>query len=236
MLPLTIWSSGCWSTTESRRWRSTPPPPIWRAWITLRFDRLAASLKKLPPRQPLGTAVRAEQLVGQRWLIAHLKQDHDPQWRTNLAHLFGGEEPTDTSAKILSNFDSPESLVAKLQELDPLYDRLAQAADMPYDQFEKSWPAMEKQFSSTPAAQLVMVVHFDRVRRSEAASEARLALLAAAIDVLRSGPDSLKSHPDPFGSGPFTYHGQGKNFELTSALADRDGRPVTLKVGLPQPK
>ena len=73
-----------------------------------------------------------------------------PAVAPNLAHLFGGEEPTNTSAKILSNFDSPESLVARLQELDPLYDRLAQAADMPYDKFEKSWPAMEKQFSPRP--------------------------------------------------------------------------------------
>lgn len=198
------------------------------------LDHLAAALKKLPPRQPLGTAVRAEQLVGQRWLIVHLKQDHDPQWRAHLAQIFGGEEPINTSAKILAGFDSPESLAAKLQDLDPLYDRLEQAADMPYDQFEKIWPALEKQINSTPAAQLVMVAHFDRVRRSAAAAETRLALLTAAIDVARAGPESLKSHADPFGSGPFTYRGADKNFELSSTLTTRDGQPVTLKVGSPQ--
>ena len=198
------------------------------------LDRLAASLKKLAPRPPLGRAVRAQQLVGQQWLITHLKQDRGPEWRTNLARMFGSEDPTNASARILASFDNAQSLVAGLEELNPLFDRLEQAADMPYDQFEKSWPEIQKLIRSKPATELVMFGDFQRVRRLKAAAEVRVALLAAAIDVVRAGPDTLKSHPDPFGTGPFTYRGEARNFELSSALTGRDGRPVTLKVGIPQ--
>lgn len=197
------------------------------------LDRLAESLKKLSPRPALGRAVQVEQLIGQRWLIAHLKQDHDPQWRANLARMLGWEDPTNASVKILAGFDTPQSLAAKLAELDPLFDQVERAADMPYDQFEKSWPAIQSLISATPAAQLVMVGDFQDVRRLEAAAKVRLVLLAAATDVVRAGPDTLRSHPDPFGAGPFTYSGQGKTFQLSSALTDREGRPVTLKVGNP---
>jgi hypothetical protein len=199
------------------------------------LNQLAESLEKLRRRPSLVSAVRVEQQTGQRWLIARLTRDpQDPQWQATFTALLGNGYPASPLAGILAGFPTAQSLARKLQELDPMIDRLEQLASMPYDQFTQNWPALQAQLKTNPSAELVMIGDFSRVRRAEAMADARLALLKAAIDVLRRGPQSLKSHPDPFGAGPFDYVAEGDGFKISSKLADKQGRPLTLRVGLPK--
>ena len=196
------------------------------------LNQLAESLEALRPRPTLAVAVRVEQQTGQRWLIAQLRGKQDLQWQTTLAATLRNSDPKDPNAAILANFATPESLVRKLHELDPLVDQLEQAAAMPYDQFERNWPALRQQLKSNRTSELVMINDFGRVRRGEAMAGARLALLKTAVDVVRGGTQRLSAHPDPFGAGPFAYRAAGEGFELSSKLPDQQGQPLTLKIGI----
>jgi hypothetical protein len=61
-------------------------------------------------------------------------------------------------------------------------------------------------------------------------TEARLAMLRAAIAVRLKGPGALAAIRDPFGNGPFTHKPTPQGFELSSALQWR-GEPVKLTIG-----
>jgi hypothetical protein len=64
-------------------------------------------------------------------------------------------------------------------------------------------------------------------------SRAHMALLKAAVAVVRDGQGALANHPDPFGKGPFQYAARPHGFELQSALT-LDGKSVKLVVGPPE--
>jgi hypothetical protein len=198
------------------------------------LDHLARSLDNLRPRPTLASAVRVEQEAGQRWLIAKLKQDHDPNWQAKFTALLGNGDPASPTATIVAGFTTADSLARKLQELDPTIDQLERVASMSLDQFARDWPALEAQLKANPAAALVMAGDFSRIRRAQAMAEARLALFKAAVDVLRHGASSLKAHPDPFGNGPLSYVSVGEGFEISSKLADKHGNSLTVRVGLPK--
>jgi hypothetical protein len=63
-------------------------------------------------------------------------------------------------------------------------------------------------------------------------TEARFAMLHAAIRIVLAGPEQLKTIKDPFGDGPFKYRSFDGGFELESGLKFKDGPPVTVTVGL----
>ncbi len=69
----------------------------------------------------------------------------------------------------------------------------------------------------------------DKVLSKMRRSEARMAMLLAAVVVVEDGPESLKDIKDPFGRGPFEYRALERGFELRSALVF-EGEPVTLTV------
>ncbi len=113
---------------------------------------------------------------------------------------------------------------------------MAEVAALPPDEADKEaeqliaksgldGPALEMAKLLTPAV--------GTVRRNEAAHQTRLAMLKAAIDVVRDGKRALnrKEHQDLFGDGPFTYVSFDGGFELRSKLADNKGTPVSLTVG-----
>jgi hypothetical protein len=61
-------------------------------------------------------------------------------------------------------------------------------------------------------------------------SEARMAMLLAAIAVVEGGPEKLAGINDPFGDGPFGYRKLEPGFELSSKLQE-NGKPVKLVIG-----
>src|SRR5436190_16580431 len=69
------------------------------------------------------------------------------------------------------------------------------------------------------------------VRRAQARTDVRRALLSAALAVRVDGRDTLKNHPDPVAGGSFEYVAFEGGFELQSKLMGRDDKPVTLTVG-----
>jgi hypothetical protein len=75
-----------------------------------------------------------------------------------------------------------------------------------------------------------LIPQIDNLLAKERRSQARVAMLLAAIAVAEGGPNQLKDIDDPFGSGPFEFHKLDKGFELKSQLR-YEGEQVTLKIG-----
>jgi hypothetical protein len=80
-----------------------------------------------------------------------------------------------------------------------------------------------------PAAKLLLPA-MQKVVTAKRRSEARMAMLLAAIAVVEGGEEKLASLNDPFGDGPFTYRKLDNGFELSSKLQQND-KPVTLVIG-----
>jgi hypothetical protein len=62
-------------------------------------------------------------------------------------------------------------------------------------------------------------------------TEARFAMLSAAMKVVVGGTEQLKAITDPFGVGPFKYRSFDGGFELKSGLELKDRPPVIVTVG-----
>ena len=74
------------------------------------------------------------------------------------------------------------------------------------------------------------------LRTSEMAKQTHLAMLKAAMAVVRSGPENSRPRPKrTHASGPFSYEKIPRD-SGSSEDAARDGKPVTLEVGRTTPK
>ena len=82
----------------------------------------------------------------------------------------------------------------------------------------------------------LMLPAVGKLRFTEAETQARRAMLRAALAVAAGGPGRLKDHPDPFGTGPFATRPVDGGYELKSALGEAIGRPVVLTVRTARPE
>ena len=126
----------------------------------------------------------------------------------------------------------PEGVLKQVEDLSAVYAEMARLVDLPRDQFAVQWDRFEEKSRATNplAAMLLPAVH--KVMAAEDRSQARWALLKAAIAVVQGGKEKLSAHPDPFGKGPFVYQEIAGGFVLKSNLTQADNKPVQLTVGL----
>lgn len=107
---------------------------------------------------------------------------------------------------------------------------VAEMGSLPLPEFDRQAKAIEKKLQEVcPLAAHSLFGRLQWMRYLDADSEARMAMLKAAIAIALDGPDRAKDFKDPFGNGPFEYRPIGKGFELKSRLVYQD-KPVTLKV------
>ena len=105
-----------------------------------------------------------------------------------------------------------------------LWDELAKIADLPPEEFEEK----VKDISNPALGALGPGVQ--RASYLPAASQAKTAMLLAAIVRLLDGEEGFLSIKDPYGDGPFAYKQLKKGFQLASKLKVKN-KPVTLKIG-----
>jgi hypothetical protein len=200
------------------------------------LERLRGALHRLPPGGTLSQGVQIDQQINQRWLLPHLQKIPGPNGQQALiallAQYYGsGASAARAHAAVSAAGGSVDGLTSRLQALDPLYARIANAVVLPYDEFQKQWPEIQRQIDADPVAQFAVTGNYPRLVHSQATASANLALFDAAIDILLNSPDVLHHHLDPFGNGPFTYHQTATGFELSSALTNDDGTPIMIKIG-----
>jgi hypothetical protein len=138
-----------------------------------------------------------------------------------------GGGPGAEALKAVRSFDE----AVKLSEgLIPMYDELAKLSELPPKEFDAKYPEFVKKAQAANALARAVLPAVDKVVAAKRRAEARLAMLKAAIAVVRDGPDAVKAHKDPFGDGPFEYTPAAGGFELKSRLTFKD-QPVALAVG-----
>ena len=160
-----------------------------------------------------------------------LKRDHTLSLSTQArAPGFRVELRGTTFRLIASGAWTVAEATKAIEGLMPVYDRLGELLELPYAEFEAKYPAFKDETKAAQPLAEVIVPDVHQLLAKERRSQARLAMLLAAVAVAESGSDKLNEFRDPFGEGPFEYRPLEHGFEMKSKLL-YEGQPVTLTVG-----
>ena len=218
------------------------------------LKRLSAGLDALPKRMGFREAVLGEQAVAQWWGDCINAQDDEGKENIIIRMLRrrGGEETppnmpgTRTSygtRRVVAEEDSEEPKLKPgdvseytrgFDKAQEHYKALAEMGSLALPEFDRQAAALaEKMKTDCPFAARFLFGPLPALRYADADSEARMAMLKAAVAVVLDGPDCLKDFKDPFGDGPFEYSKIGEGFGLKSKLMLRQDKPSTLSVSAP---
>jgi hypothetical protein len=197
-----------------------------------------AALAALDPTSTGATLpemVLVEKRIGATWLLGELRaaeRRKQGSWQGVWDDIFSapeeaGPNPNRERARTVKTFDQA---VEALEGILPWYDRLAEVAALPREEFDAQYPGLiEKAKAASPVGGLLLPA-LDRMVEVRRRNQAQRSLFHAALAVVRDGPGALKDIKDPFGTGPFEYRALDRGFELKSKLIFR-GQPVTLTAG-----
>ncbi len=191
---------------------------------------LSRRLNGLPAGKTMRQAILREKEVFLEGFIRELTKEDGKE---RLLKSFGGSD--DPAVAMIRGLSRAELLKAA-KGMRRVYDNLATIVSLPPDKVK---PAEEKLLADPDLDPLVvraaklLTPALTAARSAEAAHQARLAMLKAAVAVTANGPQALsqKELRDPFGDGPFQYSAFDGGFELTSKLKGRDNKPVSLTIG-----
>lgn len=183
----------------------------------------------MPRAATLQESIRSEKEHMARWIIQKLRDEEQRKPGAGLKlwqnFLQGSDVP--------QSLREPKSLAEPLQLMEkglPVYDDLARLVGLPNDQFDAEYPAFTQKTKDDNPLAATLLPAIDQIRAKEQRSQARLAMLLAAIAFVEGGEAKLKQIKDPFGDGPFEYQALDQGFQLASKLKYED-KPVTLIVG-----
>jgi len=161
-------------------------------------------------------------------IITQLKdaEERNPgSWRQTWKSILGPDV-----ADPLQEVKSFDELVELMEDYQKVYDELAHLATLPWREFDAKYPDFQKRAEGASPVAKILLPAMKKVVAAQRHSEARLAMLLAAIAVVEGGEEKLADIKDPFGDGPFAYRKLDPGFELSSKLTE-DGKPVTLVIG-----
>jgi hypothetical protein len=117
--------------------------------------------------------------------------------------------------------------------LRPIYDKITAMMDRPPAEMKSAETLLAEVGPPARALGMGLLPAAIACRTNEMAHQTRLAMLKAAMAVVRGGPEALKdeSFKDPYSDGPFAYEKTPGGFRLASKTRDRDGKPVTMEFG-----
>jgi hypothetical protein len=191
------------------------------------YEDVVKSSKLLPPSPPLYQAVRCEQRIAYTILNQLVEAEHrrPGSWREEWRAILGGETADPLQDAVRFN-----DVAKMMEEFQATYDELAELMALPPAEFDARYPEFAKRARETSSASQLMLPAMEKTVTAQRRTEARMAMLLAAIAVVEGGPEKLAGIKDPFGDGPFEYRKLDTGFELSSKLLE-DGKPVTLTVG-----
>jgi hypothetical protein len=187
-----------------------------------------AMFEALPPSSSVLDTFDMEREYFLAWIVRKIKEEEkrDPGAGLKLwNNLLGAEGP-----EALKRIQSVDQAIKLTEDVIPVYDELKKIVALPHAEFEARYPNFKQQHLKPDTAAAFLIPQIDSLLAKERRSQARMAMLLAAIAVAEGGPDQLKNIDDPFGDGPFEYRKLDTGFELESQLK-YEGQPVTLTVG-----
>jgi hypothetical protein len=191
-------------------------------------DQAVAMFQALPKAATLEESIKSEKFHMARWIIKKLRDEEARQpgaGRALWLNLLEGPDVPDSVKQI-----ELQKGIELMEKMLPVYDEMARLVVLPNDQFDAQYPAFKQKTKSENPLAGTLLPAIDQLRAKDQRSQARLAMLLAAVAVAAEGQDKLKEIKDPFGSGPFEYKALDQGFELRSKLLFED-KPVTLTVG-----
>jgi hypothetical protein len=187
-----------------------------------------AMFESLPPSSSVLDTFSMERKYFLEWIVRKIKEEEkrDPGAGLKLwNNLLGAEGP-----EALKRIQSVDQAIKLTEDVIPVYDELKKIVALPHAEFEARYPNFKQQHLKPDTAAAFLIPQIDSLLAKERRSQARMAMLLAAIAVAEGGPDQLKNIDDPFGDRPFEYRKLDTGFELKSQLK-YEGQPVTLTVG-----
>jgi hypothetical protein len=199
------------------------------------LDALAVRLNSLPLRTPLQESVVNER-KSLEWFIAKIERTDEKRIRGLLSSLLGSKEKAEI---LLKTSGGPEGLHKLAVAMLPLYGEAARLPLLPFSEKDLEQRFQQK-INDNPLARLLFIADLHSVRIDGARVEYELALLKAAIAVVKGGKESLQNHHDPNRPGVFEYEQLNGGFLLRSQwkyperpyASTSELVPVTLTVGI----
>jgi hypothetical protein len=191
------------------------------------YEDAMKAFESLPPGPRLEHSVMCEKRLAQSIIVQlqEAEKQRPGSWRETWNAMASPEMP-----EALKRVESLEEVVKMAEDFQSVYDELAHLVVLPPQEFDAKYPEFAKRASAAnPIAELLLPA-MDKVIATQRRSEARMAMLMAAIAVVEGGPEKLADIKDPFGDGPFEYCKLDDGFELKSKLV-HEGQPVTLVIG-----
>jgi hypothetical protein len=198
------------------------------------------ALKKLDKRMsgPPKSLTLAEAFSGEAanfttWLRGLEKTDATTLFQKGgkLHMLIGGGQEDQLLGLLQQRWTDPKTRAAELAGIIAAASKGAAVLSVPREQVQ---PALDAYLAERQAAGMLATIVLtpkpEHLRLLNEESEARSAMLRAAIAMRLNGPDALKTIRDPFGDGPFDYKATPHGFELSSRLQKR-GEHVKLTIG-----
>jgi hypothetical protein len=196
------------------------------------LDDFAARIDRLPAATTMRRAIQVEK---ECYLDSFVRELSKPGGKERTAEVLRSlGPPEDPNVKVLEKASSEELRDGAIA-LRPVYDKAAAMMDLPPAQMKDPESLLAGLTPVARALGMGLLPAAMNCRQIEVAHQTRLAMLQAAIAVVRHGPDVLKAQApkDPYAGVPFSCEKTPGGFRLVSKTLGRDGKPVTLDVGQP---
>jgi hypothetical protein len=172
--------------------------------------------------------------VDRHAVIDHLIQQIENGEADHVRRLISGEGDSVEEQQIRRMDDA--QLIKTIRGTESFYDDAKRACELPLVRMVPQLDALVKKVETSDNVALrVMFSNFGSAFRAFAVGQAQFAMLRAAVAYRLEGADGLARFEDPYGGGALELRQLEGGFELRSKATRRtDGKPLTLRVGLPQ--
>jgi hypothetical protein len=182
-------------------------------------------------------AILAEKRVRILWM--RHRAESEPDIGKKLAKDLGPAE-SETRKEVLIKLSQTQNadILKWLDEELKQYDDMAAIADLPFQEFQTRWAALDERIkaSKNPFSELILP-YIVSVRKEEERYRIRWAMVRAAIEIRREGESALTKVTDPHDGKPFQYTAlEGGAFELKSTMLVRGrqfDQPLVMTFGRP---
>jgi hypothetical protein len=201
------------------------------------LELFARGLDSGPPHGSVQQSMAVEKSSFYGWLLQRITSiaadaaGNEQQMQNKVRELWKNHfsESDDQANKVVDEWiraadGSAAGLIGYVRQLEPLYDEITEILGLPWSEYQSRHAAFEKKVREQPN---VLAREFfsalGKARQREFTTEAKLAMLQAAIAYKLGGDPAFHSIADPFGDGPFTFRrfvvdGVDRGFELESKL------------------
>ncbi|HEX7447057.1 MAG TPA: hypothetical protein VF306_05905 [Pirellulales bacterium] len=188
-----------------------------------RFDRpslmrLSKRLETLPPAVQAAPTIGIMKETSLGWLRREIPRNGIEAVKPAVLYGWFDKSDSELLDELLSG--TQEEVLGRIADGERMYDLAAELLELPADQFDAAYESImnEAEASGPLTAYWLRDTQVKRLRNREVESQAKLAMLRAALAIASGGVGALGQFPDPYGDGPFELSNGEEGFDLKSKL------------------